>query len=44
MQRQRENGIVMTMRRTDRAVKTQAVNPGPSGSSENKKITQKISA
>ena len=36
IQRQSENGIVMTMRRTDKAVKTKAVKPGPSGSSENK--------
>ncbi len=34
IQRQSENGMVMTMSRIDKAVKAHAVNPGPSGSSE----------
>ncbi len=34
IQRQSENGMVMTMSRIDKAVNAHAVNPGPSGSSE----------
>ena len=37
IQRQREKGNVRMMRSTDKAVSTNAVNPGPSGSSEKEK-------
>lgn len=38
IQRHNENGIVMMMSRMDNAVNTNAVNPGPSGSSNNEKM------